>query len=64
MATIRVFDRYGNRENMARNRMRYLVHETGWDKFQKMILKERSIVGATIAESTAKTLRCQGRGRN
>jgi sulfite reductase (ferredoxin) len=60
MATIRVFDRYGNRENMARNRMRYLVHETGWDKFQKMILKERSIVGATIAESTAKLFDIKG----
>jgi sulfite reductase beta subunit-like hemoprotein len=60
MATIRVFDRYGNRENMARNRMRYLVHETGWDKFQKMILKERSIVGATIAESTAKLFDVKG----
>ena len=30
MATIRLFDRHGNRENMARNRMRYLVHEMGW----------------------------------
>src|SRR5919112_963378 len=44
MATIRLFDRHGNRENMARNRMRYLVHEMGWEKFQKMVLKERSIV--------------------
>lgn len=60
MATIRVFDRYGNRENMARNRMRYLVHETGWNKFQKMILKERSIVGATTAESTAKLFDVKG----
>src|SRR3989449_11508471 len=25
MATVRLFDRHGNRENMARNRMRYLV---------------------------------------
>src|SRR5918998_4025020 len=41
MATIRLFDRHGNRENMARNRMRYLVHEMGWEKFQKMVLKER-----------------------
>src|SRR5438270_5911784 len=54
MATIRLFDRHGNRENMARNRMRYLVHEMGWDKFQKMILKERSIVQMTTAASTAK----------
>jgi sulfite reductase (ferredoxin) len=52
MATIRLFDRHGNRENMARNRMRYLVHEMGWEKFQKMVLKERSIVGMTTSYST------------
>src|SRR5919112_774372 len=53
MATIRLFDRHGNRENMARNRMRYLVHEMGWEKFQKMVLKERSIVEMTTSHSTA-----------
>jgi len=52
MATVRLFDRHGNRENMARNRMRYLVHETGWEKFQKMALKERSIVEMTTSYST------------
>src|ERR671923_633963 len=52
MATIRLFDRHGNRENMARNRMRYLVHEMGWEKFQKMALKERSIVEMTSSYST------------
>jgi sulfite reductase (ferredoxin) len=54
IATIRLFDRHGNRENMARNRMRYLVHEMGWDKFQKMVLKERSVVEMTISDSTAR----------
>ena len=54
MATVRLFDRHGNRENMARNRMRYLVHEMGWDKFQKMVLKERSAVEMTTSYSTAK----------
>jgi sulfite reductase (ferredoxin) len=54
MAAIRLFDRHGNRENMARNRMRYLVHEMGWEKFQRMVLKERSIVEMTTAISTAK----------
>ncbi len=54
MAAVRLFDRHGNRENMARNRMRYLVHEMGWEKFQKMVLKERSIVEMTTAVSTAK----------
>jgi sulfite reductase beta subunit-like hemoprotein len=52
MATVRLFDRHGNRENMARNRMRYLVHEMGWEKFQKMVLKERSIVEMTSSYST------------
>ncbi len=52
MATIRLFDRHGNRENMARNRMRYLVHEMGWEKFQKMVLKERSIVENTTSHAT------------
>ncbi|MDF3032971.1 MAG: hypothetical protein K0R91_805 [Nitrososphaeraceae archaeon] len=54
MAAIRLFDRHGNRENMARNRMRYLVHEMGWEKFQKMVFKERSIVEMTTAVSTAR----------
>jgi sulfite reductase (ferredoxin) len=53
MATVRLFDRHGNRENMARNRMRYLVHEMGWEKFQKMTLKERSIMEMTTSYSTA-----------
>ena len=52
MATIRIFDRHGNRENMARNRMRYLVNEMGWEKFQKLILKERKIMQMTLSEST------------
>jgi sulfite reductase beta subunit-like hemoprotein len=54
MATIRLFDRHGNRENMARNRMRYLVHEMGWDKFQKLVIKERSLVEMTTASHTSK----------
>ena len=53
MATVRLFDRHGNRENMARNRMRYLVHETGWEKFQKMALKERTAVEMTTSLATA-----------
>jgi len=57
LATIRLFDRYGNRENMARNRMRYLVNETGWDTFQRMVIKERSIVEMTVANSTLELFR-------
>ena len=47
IAVLRIFDRMGNRKNMARNRMRYLVDEMGWDKFQNLVLKERSIVKGT-----------------
>jgi sulfite reductase (ferredoxin) len=52
MATIRVYDRLGNRENPARNRMRYLVNEMGWKKFQAVLLKERDIVEATTSIPT------------
>jgi sulfite reductase (ferredoxin) len=47
IAVIRVYDRMGNRENMARNRMRYLVNELGWEKFQNIVLKERAMVRVT-----------------
>ncbi len=47
MAVLRIFDRLGDRKNMARNRMRYLVNDMGWGKFQNLVLKERAIVRAT-----------------
>lgn len=47
MAVIRIFDRMGDRKNLARNRLRYLVNDMGWDKFQNLVLKERAIVRAT-----------------
>jgi sulfite reductase (ferredoxin) len=37
---------------MARNRMRYLVNEMGWEKFQKLVIKERSNVEMTISLET------------
>jgi sulfite reductase (ferredoxin) len=40
---------------LARNRMRYLVHEMGWIKFQQLVKKERSNVEMTISTSTAKS---------
>jgi sulfite reductase (ferredoxin) len=57
MSTIRVYDRLGNRENPARNRMRYLVNEMGWKKFQALLLKERDIVEATTSISTEKVFK-------
>ena len=47
LAVVRLFDRLGDRINLARNRMRYLVHEMGWEKFQNLVLKERAVVRAT-----------------
>ncbi len=47
IAVLRIFDRLGDRKNLARNRMRYLVHDMGWEKFQNLVLKERAIVRAT-----------------
>lgn len=55
MSTIRLYDRLGNRENLARNRMRYLVNEMGWEKFQALLLKERVIVEATMSIPTKNT---------
>ena len=47
IAVVRIFDRLGDRKNMARNRMRYLVNDMGWDAFRNLVLKERAIVRAT-----------------
>ena len=37
--------------------MRYFVNETGWDTFQRMVIKEQSIVEMTIASSTLELFR-------
>ena len=47
IAVMRIFDRLGDRKNLARNRMRYLVNDMGWEKFQNLVFKERAIVRAT-----------------
>ena len=47
IAVVRLFDRLGNRKNLARNRLRYLVNQMGWDKFRNLALKERDVVRAT-----------------
>ena len=47
IAVMRIFDRLGDRKNLARNRMRYLVHDMGWENFQNLVFKERAIVRAT-----------------
>jgi len=47
LAVLRIFDRLGDRKNLARNRMRYLVNEMGWEAFRSLVLKERAIMRAT-----------------
>ena len=47
IAVVKLFDRLGERKNLARNRLRYLVNQMGWDNFKKLILKERGVVRAT-----------------
>ena len=47
IAVLQIFDRMGNRKNIVRNRMRYLVDEMGWAKFKNLVLKQRIIVRAT-----------------
>jgi len=47
IAVLRIFDRLGDRKNLARNRMRYLVNDMGWDAFQNLVFKERALVRAT-----------------
>ncbi|MCV0400442.1 MAG: nitrite/sulfite reductase [Nitrosopumilus sp.] len=47
IAVMRIFDRLGDRKNLARNRMRYLVNDMGWEKFQNLVFMERAVVRAT-----------------
>ena len=47
IAVVKIFDRLGDRKNLARNRLRYLVNDMGWEKFQNLVLKERAVVRAT-----------------
>ena len=48
-AILRIFDRMGNRENMARARMKFIVQKVGHEKFRELVLKERMSVWATRA---------------
>jgi sulfite reductase beta subunit-like hemoprotein len=46
-AILRVFDRFGERRNRARARLKFLVEQLGWEEFRKRVLEERQIVWAT-----------------
>jgi sulfite reductase (ferredoxin) len=44
-AVIRIFDRYGERKQRMKARMKFLVHTMGWDKFKAEVDAERQIIG-------------------
>ncbi len=43
-ATVRVFDRYGERKNRMAARMKFLIRKWGWEKFVEALEKERQAV--------------------
>jgi sulfite reductase beta subunit-like hemoprotein len=48
-AIVRIFDRFGNRENVSRARMKFVLQEFGLDKFRTVVLKERTGLRLTMA---------------
>jgi len=48
-AIVRIFDRLGNRDNMSRARLKFIIMKLGWDEFRRVVLKERVSVFATRA---------------
>jgi sulfite reductase (ferredoxin) len=50
-AVIRVFDRYGERKQRMKARMKFLVQTMGWEKFKDAVDAERKILGPLPALS-------------
>ncbi|MGH9844636.1 MAG: nitrite/sulfite reductase [Blastocatellia bacterium] len=44
-AVIRIFDRYGERKQRMKARMKFLVQSMGWEKFRAAVDAERPIIG-------------------
>ncbi len=44
-AVVRVFDRYGERKQRMKARMKFLVQTMGWEKFRDAVDAERKIIG-------------------
>jgi sulfite reductase beta subunit-like hemoprotein len=44
-AVIRIFDRYGERKQRMKARMKFLVQTMGWEKFRAAVDAERKIIG-------------------
>ena len=47
-AIVRLFDRFGNRENRSRARLKFVLQEFGLDKFRKLVFKERTGLKSTM----------------
>jgi len=47
-AIVRVFDRFGNRENRSRARMKFVLQEFGVEKFRQLVFKERTGLKSTM----------------
>jgi sulfite reductase (ferredoxin) len=45
VAVIRIFDRYGERKQRMKARMKFLVQSMGWDKFRAAVDEERAVIG-------------------
>lgn len=45
IAVIRVFDRFGERKQRMKARMKFLVQSMGWEKFKAAVDAEREIIG-------------------
>src|SRR3989338_8053605 len=49
-ASIRVFDRHGERNNRNKARLKYLIAKIGWEAFQALVEEERKAVQFTEAD--------------
>lgn len=45
VAVIRIFDRYGERKQRMKARMKFLVQSMGWEKFRAAVDAERAVIG-------------------
>lgn len=49
-ASIRVFDRHGERNNRNKARLKYLIAKIGWEAFQTLVEEERKAIQFTEAD--------------
>lgn len=49
-ASIRVFDRHGERNNRNKARLKYLIAKIGWEAFQTLVEEERKAIQFTDAD--------------